>query len=166
MLYWLIIIKLFSCRKGPFCGRLWLLVLHSVYVRMRHPGLRRPYFDVPDASIRTLHEAWHSLLHIKDHATGRANWLESDGYLLHIRLIRSRIMWVSHPLFVCYYTNVGFLSHQMASTDATDVRNWTRLSDKLLPCVNIESAKRPGIYIWPRHDMTLMCMIWHEVIER
>ena len=110
MLYWLIIIKLFSCRKGPFCGRLWLLVLHSVYVRMRHPGLRRPYFDVLDASIRTLYETWHSFLHIKDHATGRANWLESDGYLLHIRLIRSRIMWVSHPLFVCYCTNVGFLS--------------------------------------------------------
>ena len=163
MLYWLIIIKLFSCRKGPFCGRLWLLVLHSVYGRMRHPGLRRPYFDVPDASIRTLYEAWHSFLHIKDHATGRANWLESIGHLFHFRSVWSRIIWVSHPLFVCYCTNVRIylIRWQVRMLRMSGIEQGCRTS-----CchVSISNLPKDQVSIFGL-DMTLMCMTWHEVIE-
>ena len=56
---------------------------------MRHPGLCRPHFDVSDATVRTLYETRHSFLHIKDHATGRANRLESIGHLLYFRLVHN-----------------------------------------------------------------------------
>ena len=102
-----------SYRQGPFrrCPR--LLVLHLVHVRMRHPGLRRPHFDVPVASIWTLHETLHSYIHIKDHATGQANCLEFIRHLPHFRLIVMVMSCVGWPfsLFVCYYVKVEIVSH-------------------------------------------------------